>query len=150
MLDRCGCWSRTFWKACHEYHRVCVLVSYAYCLTGLSGNITRITPSRGYSIELGTALAVLIASFIGMPISSTHCAVGAVVAVGLLNPSGHHAVQWSLVTRVMLSWVLTLPVAGTLSLCLYSTLRELAAAVNIRPQDMLIICSGNCSALFKE
>lgn len=85
--------------------------------------ITRITPSRGYSIELGTSLAVLLSSFIGLPISSTHCAVGAVTAIGLLNAQGHRSIEWRLLGKVAVSWILTLPTAGLLSAALYAMLR---------------------------
>ena len=47
--------------------------------------LTKITPSRGYAIELGSALVVVTGSYLGLPLSTTHCQVGATVAVGLIE-----------------------------------------------------------------
>ncbi|EDQ86770.1 uncharacterized protein MONBRDRAFT_10546 [Monosiga brevicollis MX1] len=118
-----------------------------YVMSTLGGNLTKITPSRGFSVELGTGLAVLLASFLKLPISSTHCAVGAVVAVGLLNRQGTKAVSWSLLWKVVGSWIVTLPTAGLLSAGFYAALRPVVAAVELGPAEMLLRCFGNCSAL---
>lgn len=66
-------------------------------------------------IELGTAITVLGASFMGMPVSSTHCLVGSVLAVGVVDAGGLHGVQWSMAGKIGLSWVFTIPLAGLLS-----------------------------------
>lgn len=57
-------------------------------------DLTPITPSSGFSIELASALTVVIASNIGLPISTTHCKVGSVVSVGWLRSK--KAVDWRL------------------------------------------------------
>ena len=75
--------------------------------------LTKVTPSRGYNIELGSALTVMIASRLGIPLSTTHCKVGAVVGVGLAD--GGKAVQWRMVGNVALGWIFTLPIAGLVS-----------------------------------
>ena len=71
------------------------------------------SPSRGFAMELGTALTVVTASKLGIPVSTTHCITGATVAVGLC--SGNKAVKWSVVSWTIFSWILTLPVTGFIS-----------------------------------
>jgi len=61
-------------------------------------------------IEIGSALTVLCASNLGIPISTTHCKVGSVVMVGIVRSS--EQVDWSLFRNVILAWVVTMPFAG--------------------------------------
>lgn len=65
-------------------------------------------------MEIGTAFTVLVASKIGIPISTTHCAVGAVVAVGWMK-SHKGGVSWSTFRNIAIAWIVTLPVAGAVS-----------------------------------
>ncbi|XP_052765082.1 sodium-dependent phosphate transporter 1-A-like isoform X2 [Mya arenaria] len=76
-------------------------------------DLTKITPSSGFCIEVGSALTVLVASNIGIPISTTHCKVGSVVCVGRVRSKG--SVDWKLFRNIILAWVVTLPVSGGLS-----------------------------------
>ena len=69
----------------------------------------------GFVIEIGSALTVLCASNLGIPISTTHCKVGSVVMVGRVRSSEH--VDWLLFRNVILAWVVTMPFAGQF-LCL--------------------------------
>ncbi|GAB6019449.1 hypothetical protein CHUAL_001028 [Chamberlinius hualienensis] len=76
-------------------------------------DLTKITPSSGFSIELGSALTVLLASKIGIPISTTHCKVGSVVSVGYVR--SRQGVDWKLFRNIIFAWIVTLPVSGGLS-----------------------------------
>ena len=67
----------------------------------------------GFSIELGSATTVLLASNLGIPVSTTHCKVGSVCAVGWLR--SRSAVDWRLFSGIFLAWVVTLPASIGLS-----------------------------------
>ncbi|KAG4441854.1 hypothetical protein IFR05_002655 [Cadophora sp. M221] len=85
-----------------------------HIVRSLGNRITRVSPIRGYSIELGTAVAVLLASHLGIPVSTMQCLIGATVGVALMNfdPA---AVNWRQLAFIFGGWVLTLPVAGLIS-----------------------------------
>lgn len=70
-------------------------------------HITKIEPIQGFAAEASASFVILLASFFGMPISSTHMIVGSVSGVGAAKSIA--AVQWSLSQRLVLAWVLTLP-----------------------------------------
>ncbi|XP_035235650.1 sodium-dependent phosphate transporter 1-B-like isoform X1 [Anguilla rostrata] len=76
-------------------------------------DLTPITPSSGFSIELASALTVVIASNIGLPVSTTHCKVGSVVAVGWLR--SRKAVDWLLFRNIFIAWFVTVPISGVIS-----------------------------------
>ncbi len=80
-------------------------------------NITHLTPSRGFAAELAAATTVVIASGTGIPVSTTHTLVGAVLGVGLAKGIG--ALNLGVVGRIILSWVVTLPVGATLSIVFF-------------------------------
>lgn len=76
-------------------------------------DLTPITPSSGFSIELASALTVVIASNVGLPISTTHCKVGSVVSVGWLRSK--KAVDWRLFRNIFMAWFVTVPISGLIS-----------------------------------
>ena len=76
-------------------------------------DMTEIHPASGFCIEFGAAVTALVASKAGLPISTTHCLVGSVVAVGLVK-SGKR-INWGLFRNVAISWVVTLPVSGVIA-----------------------------------
>jgi len=80
----------------------------------IGSKIVDVTPPSGFAMELGTAFTVLIASKIGIPVSTTHCAVGAVVSVGWMK-SHKGGVSWKTFRNIAIAWIVTLPVAGAVS-----------------------------------
>lgn len=79
--------------------------------------ITSLNNSRGFTIDFSTATAVIIASSLGMPISSTHTVVGSVIGVGYAR--GIEAVDFGVVKQIFLSWLITVPAAAVTSGLLY-------------------------------
>ncbi|BHF63296.1 hypothetical protein SprV_0200628800 [Sparganum proliferum] len=81
-------------------------------------DLTTITPSSGVCIELGSAVTVLVASKVGIPVSTTHCKVGSIVVVG--RARAKEDVNWKLFLNIIIAWVVTLPVsAGISALVMY-------------------------------
>ncbi|THW97145.1 phosphate transporter [Aureobasidium pullulans] len=93
---------------------------YGYKIMRAMGNkITQMSPSRGFAVELGAAVTVLLASRLGLPVSTTQCLTGAVMGVALMNYD-LKAVNWKQLCFIFMGWVLTLPAAGLIGglLCL--------------------------------
>lgn len=74
----------------------------------MSRRVTRIDPTQGLSANLITATPVLGASQFGLPVSTTHVSVGAIIGVG----AGADTLNWGELRNVLLSWVATLPMAA--------------------------------------
>lgn len=83
--------------------------------------ITEMAPSRGFAAEFGAATTVLICSLLGLPISTTHTLVGAVIGVGLAHGIG--ALNLRVLRNVVNSWLITLPAAGGLAAAIFLVLR---------------------------
>jgi len=79
--------------------------------------ITQLTPSRGFAAELAAATTIVIASGTGIPISTTHTLVGAVLGVGLAR--GIEAIDLRVVGRIFVSWVVTIPAGGVLAIIFF-------------------------------
>lgn len=79
--------------------------------------ITQLTPSRGFAAELAAATTIVIASGTGIPISTTHTLVGAVLGVGLAR--GIEAIDLRVVTRILASWVVTIPAGAILAILFF-------------------------------
>ena len=86
-------------------------------------NIISLVPSTGFCAEIATASTILIASRIGLPVSTSHALVGSVIGIGLA--SRNQDVEWSTIKSVVLAWVVTLPVAAILGAGIFSLLRIL-------------------------
>ncbi|ORY70244.1 phosphate transporter [Pseudomassariella vexata] len=90
------------------------LITYGYNIMKVMGNkITYHSPSRGCSMEMGAAITVLVFSQFSLPVSTSMCITGATVGVGLCNGT-FKAVNFQRVGLLLLSWIATIPIAGTL------------------------------------
>jgi PiT family inorganic phosphate transporter len=85
--------------------------------------ITDLTPSRGFAAELAAASTIVVASSTGMPISTTHTLVGAILGVGFAR--GIAAINLQVVRTIILSWVVTVPVGALLSIVIFTVIRVL-------------------------
>lgn len=88
---------------------------YGYnVMRSLGNKITQVSPTRGFAMELGAAITVLLASRLGIPVSTTQCLTGATVGVALCN-FDLGAVNWKQIAFIFSSWIITLPSAGLIS-----------------------------------
>jgi PiT family inorganic phosphate transporter len=98
------------------------LATYGYKVIATIGKqITELTPSRGFAAELDTATTVVGASAIGLPVSTTHTLVGAVLGVGLARGIG--ALNLGVIGKIFMSWLITLPVGAALAIVFFYILR---------------------------
>ncbi|GEQ69450.1 hypothetical protein JCM33374_g3122 [Metschnikowia sp. JCM 33374] len=89
--------------------------TFGYKLMGVLGNKMILqSPSRGFAIEFGAAITVVMATQLAIPVSTTQCAVGATVFVGFCN-FDWKSVNWRMVIWCYSGWLITLPVAGIIS-----------------------------------
>lgn len=79
--------------------------------------ITKLVPMQGFSAELGASCVILAASYLGMPISSTHMIVGSIAGVGAAR--GKESVQWKIAYKLVAAWIFTLPGAGLVAAGIY-------------------------------
>lgn len=94
------------------------LATYGFRVIATVGrNITELTPSRGFAAELAAATTVVLASATGIPISTTHTLVGAVLGVGLARGIG--ALDLGVIRTIFMSWIITLPAGAILSVVFY-------------------------------
>ncbi len=87
----------------------------------VGSKITTLTHTRGFAVNFSTATTVLIASNLGMPVSTTHSCVGGVTGVGLAR--GFSAVNFTVLLRIMGYWVLTVPIAAFTSIVIFQILK---------------------------
>ena len=90
-----------------------------FVIKTVGSGLTEIHPASGFAAELSAAVVVMIASLLGLPVSSTHILIGAVLGVGIVN----RAANWNLMKPIALAWVITLPAAAAISAITVSILR---------------------------
>ncbi|MDZ7661532.1 inorganic phosphate transporter [Thiohalophilus sp.] len=98
------------------------LMMYGHKVIATVGQgITELTPSRGFAATLAAATTVVVASGTGLPISTTHTLVGAVLGVGMAR--GIAAVNMGVVRAIFMSWIVTLPAGAILAILFFFTLK---------------------------
>lgn len=103
-----------------------IMITVGICTLGyrvietVGSRITRLTNTRGFTVDFATASVILAASMAGLPVSTTHAAVGAYVGVGLAR--GFQALDLGILWRIMWYWVITVPVAAATSAGIYLVL----------------------------
>jgi len=98
------------------------LMMYGHKVMATVGKkITELTPSRGFAAELAAATTVVLASGTGLPISTTHTLVGAVLGVGLAR--GMAALNLTVIRNIFMSWIITLPAGGILAILFFFALK---------------------------
>ncbi|WP_444999766.1 inorganic phosphate transporter [Halomonas mongoliensis] len=98
------------------------LVTYGHKVIATVGTgITELTPSRGFAATLAAASTVVLASGTGLPISTTHTLVGAVLGVGLAR--GMAALNLGVIGTIVMSWLITLPAGAILSILFFFTFK---------------------------
>jgi PiT family inorganic phosphate transporter len=94
------------------------LVTYGHKVIATVGTgITQLTPSRGFAATLAAATTVVVASGTGLPISTTHTLVGAILGVGLAV--GRESLNYRQVGAIFMSWLVTLPAGAALSIIFF-------------------------------
>jgi len=100
------------------------LATYGHKVIATVGSgITELTPSRGFAATLGAAVTIVLASGIGLPISTTHTLVGGVLGVGLARGIG--ALNGNVIKTIFMSWIVTLPAGAGLAIFFFFTFKEM-------------------------
>lgn len=103
------------------------LATYGYrVMQTIGGRITALTPTSGFCATVAAAITVVLASRTGMPVSTTHIAVGAVMGVGMAR--GFAALDLRVIGRIIVSWVVTLPAGGILAAAFFFMFKGIFAA----------------------
>ncbi len=85
----------------------------------VGSRITEIFPVTGFAAELGATFIIMLATVLGIPVSSTHILVGAIIGIGMLNRNAN----WALMKPIAMAWVITIPVAAVLAALFFFMLK---------------------------
>ena len=98
---------------CYVIMSLGILIGGKNVIKTMGGGLAKITPIRGFSAEFAGATTLIATSFLGIPVSTTHTITGGVIGVGLTD--GMKSVKWVTAKRIVLSWILTIPVPLVIS-----------------------------------
>jgi PiT family inorganic phosphate transporter len=83
----------------------------------MGSKITRLTPMQGFCAETGGAMTLFAATYLGVPVSTTHTITGSIVGVGAARKVS--AVRWNVANRIVVAWIVTLPASGIIGAMFY-------------------------------
>jgi PiT family inorganic phosphate transporter len=83
----------------------------------MGSKITRLTPMQGFCAEAGGAITLFAATWLGIPVSTTHTITGAIIAVGAARKMS--AVRWSVANNIVVAWIITIPASGVVAAAFY-------------------------------
>ncbi|HEX8553384.1 MAG TPA: inorganic phosphate transporter [Sphingomonas sp.] len=108
-----------FWVviSCHAAIALGTLTGGWRIVHTMGSKITRLTPPQGFCAETGGAITLYAATYLGIPVSSTHTITGAIVGVGAARRLS--AVRWNVASSIVVAWFLTLPAAGIIAALTY-------------------------------
>ena len=104
-----------------------IMIAAGICTWGyrvietVGSKITELNNSRGFTIDFSTATVILGATMLGLPVSTTHAALGAYIGVGLAR--GLQAIDLGVIWKIMLYWIITVPVTAAGAGVIYIALR---------------------------
>jgi PiT family inorganic phosphate transporter len=84
----------------------------------MGSKITRLSPQQGFCAEAGGAITLFTATYLGVPVSTTHTITGAIIGVGAARRTS--AVRWGVARRIVIAWVVTMPMSGLIAGALYA------------------------------
>jgi phosphate/sulfate permease len=93
-------------------------------ISTVGGKITKLTPTKSFATQMGAAVAVLTSSVLGMPVSTSHCLVGAVVGIGIADRcmSGSGELNFNVLKKIFIGWAATIPLAMFVSVIVFWSL----------------------------
>jgi inorganic phosphate transporter, PiT family len=83
----------------------------------VGSRLTRLTPAQGFCASTGGAIMLFAATYVGIPVSTTHTVTGSVIGVGAARKVS--AVRWSVATNIVIAWIVTLPTSAAVAACFY-------------------------------
>ena len=83
----------------------------------MGSKITRLSPMQGFCAETGGAITLFLATYLGIPVSTTHTITGAIVGVGAARRTS--AVRWNVAREIVFAWMLTMPAAALIGAAAY-------------------------------
>ena len=88
--------------------------------------ITKLRPIDGFCAETSSAASIFLATYLGIPVSTTHVITGAISGVGSANRLS--SVRWNVTTRIVWAWIFTIPAAALIASLIYVIVRLLLPA----------------------
>jgi PiT family inorganic phosphate transporter len=83
----------------------------------MGSKITRLTPVQGFCAETGGATMLFVATWLGIPVSTTHTITGCIIGVGAAKKAS--AVRWGVAQGIVYAWIITMPAAGAIAAAAY-------------------------------